>query len=58
MVRRGGYIPLLLQKGLGSGTAPAASAVNAAIADANIQGGTITPDKLRRITDKIKNIKF
>ena len=56
--KRGGYIPLLLQKGHGSGTAPAASAVNTAIADANIQGGMITAYKLKRITEKIKRIKF
>jgi len=48
----------VLGKDHGSGVVPAASTANAVIEDANIQGGTISLEKMRRITEKVKNIRF
>lgn len=47
-LRRGGYLPLLLSKDLGS----------FAEKDDNVTGGTISGAKIARITEKVKNIRF
>lgn len=56
VLKRGGYIPLLLSKDLGSGTATLSQ--NDVSSDNNIIGGTVAPERLRRITEKMKNIRF
>ena len=57
VLKRGGYVPLLLSKDLGSGTATlrVERDVNS---DNNIIGGTVGPERLKRITEKVKNIRF
>ena len=56
VLKRGGYVPLLLSKDLGSGTATLSQ--NDVNSDNNIIGGTLPKDTMKRITDKVKNIRF
>ena len=57
VLRRGGYIPLLLSKNLGSSdvTLKVGGDVNS---DNTIVGGTMSKPHLDRIMRKVQNIKF
>jgi len=59
VLKRGGYIPLLLSKDLGSGTATLSQngSDNVAV-DNNVIGGSVGIERLKRITEKVKNIRF
>jgi len=59
VLKRGGYVPLLLSKELGSGTATLSQNGSDDVAfDNNVVGGTIGAERLKRITEKVKNIRF
>lgn len=56
VLKRGGYVPLLLSKDLGSGTARLSQ--NDVNSDNNIVGGTVQPHYMKALRQKLGNIKF
>lgn len=57
-LKRGGFVPLYSLGGGGGGvTAPAVRAADTAV-DNNMQGGAVSPEQMKRITQKVKNIRF
>ena len=56
-LKRGGYVPLLLSKDLGSGDTRL-SVERDVNSDNNIVGGTVSNEILKRIGGKLKNIRF
>lgn len=59
VLKRGGYVPLLLSKDLGSGTARLSQNGSDDVAfDNNVIGGAVSHERLKRITEKVKNIRF
>lgn len=59
VLKRGGYVPLLLSKDLGSGTARLSQNGSDDVAfDNNVIGGSVGVERLKRITEKVKNIRF
>jgi hypothetical protein len=58
VLKRGGYVPLLLSKNLGSGTATVRVESDVSSSDNNVVGGSVGVERLKRITEKVKNIRF
>ena len=58
VLKRGGYVPMLLSKDLGSGTATVRVENDVSSSDNNVIGGSVGVERLKRITDKVKNIRF
>jgi len=49
---------MLLSKDLGSGTATVRVENDVSSSDNNVIGGSVGVERLKRITDKVKNIRF
>lgn len=58
VLKRGGYVPLLLSKDLGSGVATLRIENDVSSSDNNVIGGSVSHERLKRITEKVKNIRF